>query len=50
MSLKSITPCMFSEFGTCPYDAEYSWDCEYFCGADEPEDYPEDCDDDDDVV
>ena len=38
MSLRSITPC---DYGYCPYDAEYSYTCEYWCGAPEPEDYPE---------
>ena len=42
MSLKQITPC--DCVGLCPYDAEYNHDCEYWCGADEPEDYPEDYD------
>lgn len=39
MSIKSVCPCDVD--GICPYDAEYSADCEYWCGADEPEDYPE---------
>ena len=39
MSLKCITPC---DYGECPYNAQYSSDCEYWCGADEPEDNPED--------
>ena len=34
MSLRKETPC---DFGDCPYNAEYSHDCEYWCGADEPE-------------
>ena len=38
MSLKSTTPCDLD--GICPYDAKYSNDCEYWCGTDEPEDYP----------
>lgn len=42
MSLRKNTPCDFD--GICPYEAEYSHDCEYWCGADEPEDYPEDYD------
>ncbi len=42
MSLRFETPC---DFGPCPYDAEYSSTCEYWCGADEPEDeYYDDCD------
>lgn len=36
MSLRKVTPCDCS--GMCPYDAEYSYTCEYYCGADEPED------------
>lgn len=39
MSLRSQTPCDFD--GICPYDAMYNRDCEYWCGADEPEDHPE---------
>lgn len=39
MSLKSFTPC--DTEGHCPYDASYNCDCEWYCGADEPED---DCD------
>lgn len=35
MCLKRETPC---EYGECPFCAEYSGDCEYWCGADEPED------------
>ena len=38
MSLRCETPC---DFGECPYNAEYSNTCEYWCGADEPEDFPE---------
>lgn len=38
MSLRCSTPC---DFGECPYNAEYSRDCEYWCGADEPQDDPE---------
>lgn len=38
MSLRNETPC---DFGECPYNAEYSCDCEYWCGAEEPEDNPE---------
>lgn len=34
MSLREETPC---DFGECPYNAEYSRDCEYWCGADEPD-------------
>ena len=38
MSLRCETPC---DFGECPYDAMYSRDCDYWCGSNEPEDYPE---------
>ena len=40
--LRKDCPCDID--GICPYDAEYSHDCDYWCGADEPEDYPEDYD------
>ena len=36
MSIRKCTPCDCD--GICPYDAIYSRDCEYWCGADEPED------------
>ena len=39
MAIRQICPCDFD--GICPYDVEYFKDCEYWCGADEPEDYPE---------
>lgn len=39
MSLRQVTPC---DFGECPYNAQYNCDCEYWCSADEPDDY-EDC-------
>lgn len=39
MSIKRVCPCDID--GVCPYDAQYSRDCEYFCGAEEPEDYPD---------
>jgi hypothetical protein len=39
MSLKRSTPC--DTEGHCPYDASYNCDCEWYCGAEEPED---DCD------
>jgi hypothetical protein len=45
MSIRKNTPCDLD--GVCPYDAEYNCDCEYWCGADEPQDYPEIWDDDD---
>lgn len=35
MSLRRETPC---DFGPCPYSAEYGCTCEYYCGADEPQD------------
>lgn len=45
MSLRCSTPC---DFGECPYNAEYNRDCEYWCGADEPQYDPEIWDDEDD--
>lgn len=36
--LKSITPCDFE--GICPYGAEYYGTCDWYCGADEPQDDP----------
>ena len=39
MSLRKETPC---DYGECPYNAEFMYTCEYWCGAEEPEDYPED--------
>jgi len=51
MSLRSITPC--DEVGWdghyhCPYcdDGDYV-NCEWYCGADEPEDYPSDWEEED---
>lgn len=41
MSIRSCTPC--DTDGICPYAAEHYCDCEWYCGADEPADYPEDC-------
>ena len=38
MSLRRETPC---DFGSCPYDAQYSSTCEYYCGEEEPEDMPD---------
>lgn len=43
MSLRKVTPC---DFGECPYSAEYNCDCEYWCGASEPEEDYDDYDDD----
>ena len=42
MSLRKNTPCDCD--GICPYDATYGHDCEYWCGAEEPQDYPDDWD------
>ena len=39
--LRAVCPCDYSGF--CPYNAEYSRDCEYWCGENEPEDFPEEC-------
>ena len=44
MSLRQCTPCDCD--GICPYDAMYGHDCEYWCGADEPEYIPAGCEDD----
>lgn len=38
MCIRKNTPCDIDGF--CPYDAEYSHDCEYWCGAEEPQDNP----------
>lgn len=38
MSLKRETPC---DWMKCPYDAQNMADCEFHCGADEPQDDPE---------
>ncbi len=40
MSLRKVCPC--DHDGVCPFDAQYMRDCEYWCGADEPEDNSED--------
>ena len=42
MSIRQNCPCDYD--GVCPYDAEYNRDCEYWCGNEEPEDYPDDVD------
>lgn len=48
MSLRKQTPCDVyvdeEGFHHCPYadDGDYV-NCEYWCGAEEPEDYPEEC-------
>lgn len=40
MSLKKHTPC---DVGICPYADQFDGfcDCEWWCSAEEPEDYPE---------
>lgn len=38
MSLRHDTPC---DHGPCPYEAESWGSCEYWCGSEEPQDYPE---------
>lgn len=45
MSLRINTPC---DDGVCPFDATYNHDCEYWCGAEEPQDDPKVWDDDED--
>lgn len=42
MSIRKNTPCDCD--GICPYDALYGHDCEYWCGAEEPQDCPDDWD------
>ncbi len=43
MSIRKNTPCDCD--GVCPYEAEYGYTCEYWCGEDEPENYyDDDCD------
>lgn len=39
MSLRKDTPCDID--GICPYESGEYCSCEYWCGADEPQDYPE---------
>ena len=51
MSLRNWTPCDEPDLDGhhhCPYaeDGDYV-NCEYWCGADEPEDYPEDWEEED---
>ena len=41
MSLRKETPC---DFGSCPYDAEYSCTCEYYCSEEEPDEEFDDYD------
>ena len=38
MTIRRETPCDLD--GICPYSAESWGSCEYWCGADEPEDDP----------
>lgn len=45
MSIRKETPCDYGEY---PYNAEYSYTCEYWCGEEEPEeeyDYEDQCED-----
>lgn len=37
--LRRETPCDL--YGVCPYGAENGYTCEYWCGENEPQDYPE---------
>lgn len=39
MTIRTNTPCDCD--GICPYEAEYSHDCEWYCSAEEPQDSPE---------
>ena len=39
MSLRRDTPC---DHGPCPYEAEHNYECEYWCGSEEPQDEPDD--------
>lgn len=42
MSLRWETPC---DFGECPYMTQDGYvNCEWWCGADEPQDNPEEWD------
>lgn len=42
MSLKRFTPC---DDGVCPYAEEGDYvNCEWYCGAEEPQDYPTEMD------
>jgi len=47
MSLRKDTPCDLD--GICPYESGEYCSCEYWCGADEPQDTPEDWVDEPDV-
>lgn len=46
MSLKQNTPCDMDCI--CPFGAETFGDCEWWCGAEEPQDDPEIWEDEDD--
>ena len=49
MNVRRVCPCDID--GICPYEDMHSgcWSsCEYWCGEDEPEDYPELWDEDED--
>lgn len=43
MSLRKDTPCDLD--GICPYESGEYCSCEYWCGADEPQDDPEEWED-----
>lgn len=47
MALRKCTPCDCD--GICPYDAQYSGDCEYWCGSEEPQDDPDLWEDDEEL-
>lgn len=47
MSIRRNCPCDLD--GICPYDAQYNCDCEYWCGADEPYDIPDEQDEEETV-
>lgn len=47
MSLKRETPCDW--MGSCPYGAECASACEWWCGAEEPADVPEEWEEDEDA-
>lgn len=42
MSIRCYTPCDYDDI--CPYNAESDAECEYWCGSEGPEDYPENWD------
>ena len=39
MSIRRECPCDID--GICPYESESWRTCEYWCGSDEPSDYPD---------